>query len=854
MTEKAQQEKNAAERQVALLTDALESARTHEGIWLNTKGKAAPRFYPRGVSVSAFNAVILGLHSDQNGYKTNEYTLFSEAKKRGESVQAKEKGVPFLWYNWKEYENRHNPDEQITREQYQQLTPEEQKMYKGVRQREVRMLFNIEQTTFPMVDKNAFAHEVELFGGLSDREDVAREQQQLQKDVNLFILHTRDNLVPIRKDASGVSHYDAQRNAVYMAPQKSYGSYEDYVRDLVKLVVTATGHQQRLAREGMLMDGGKKPSEDAARQEQLVVELATGAKLQELGLPARISPENLQHIDFWKRELNENPCLVDALEMDVNNALDVIHKAERNEKVEYATDRAQQQTEEIQQQLPQHFYIADEIKSIPNQEKREMVIVRDSKAKTAEVILPAGASLEPKNELPGMSKERIKTALRKEGFYTVTFYNPDGALGYRPDDRHFEGKEVTVTRLNNWTLENVQTLDVSDAVKKAALVDFDSVMMLRDDDGKWALYLKPENERGFAVYPDKPDINTFFSLIRNPTPKTEAFRLELARKYHALATARPDLKIDLFKSDATEEELGRIERVNIFKTRDDKAKILCAPKIAGLEKVQPRLVTHDQWQRMWLAPDMQDYKKHLAASLFADVLRQGRSDAVAVGTDKTEQEGQAATPQETKQVVTEHKEEQEHEQREEEQQTEQKEKDEKEKLRNSPEQKKKEEQEEKAKEEATKAETKAVAAVVLTPMLKQFYDLKSKHPDAVLLFRAGDFYETYGEDARAASQTLGITLTRSNSTKGKDGKPLEMAGFPYHALDAYLPKLIRAGHRVAICDQLEAPRQTSKRSSVSSPVSGEEGLSPRQEVKEIVTPQEKQESKEDEETHREVRR
>ena len=175
-------------------------------------------------------------------------------------------------------------------------------------------------------------------------------------------------------------------------------------------------------------------------------------------------------------------------------------------------------------------------------------------------------------------------------------------------------------------------------------------------------------------------------------------------------------------------------------------------------------------------------------------------------------------------------------------------------MRNSAEQNKKEEQEEKAKEEATKAETKAVAAVVLTPMLKQFYDLKSKHPDAVLLFRAGDFYETYGEDARAASQTLGITLTRSNSTKGKDGKPLEMAGFPYHALDTYLPKLIRAGHRVAICDQLEAPRQTAARSSVSSPVSGEEGLSPRQEVKEIVTPQEKQESKEDEETHREVRR
>ena len=850
MTKKTQQEKNAAERQVVLLAGALESSRTHEGVWLNPKGKAAPRFYPKGVAVSAFNAVILGLHSDQNGYKTNEYTLFSEAKKRGESVQAKEKGVPFLWYNWKEYENRHKPDERITRETYQQLSPDEQKMYKGVRQREVRMLFNIEQTTLPMVDKNAFAHEVELFGGLASREDVAHEQQQLQKDVNQFILRTRDNLVPIRRDASGVSHYDAQRDAVYMAPQKSYGSYEDYVRDLVRLVVTATGHQQRLAREGMAVDGEKEPSEDAARQEQLVVELATGAKLQELGLPARISQENQQHIDYWKRELNENPCLVDALEMDVNNALEVIHKAERNEKVEYAAARTQQQTEVILQQLPQHFYVADEIKGIPNQEKREMVIVRDNNARSAEVILPAGASLEPKNELPGMSKERIRTALKKEGIDEVTFFNPDGALGYRPDDSHFESKEVTVARLNNWTLENVQQIDVSDGVKKAAAVDFDSVMMLRDDEGKWALYLKPENEKGFAVYPDKPDINTFFSLIRNPTPKTESFRLELARKYHALATAHPDLKIDLFKSQATDEGLGRIEHVNIFKTRDDKAKILCAPTITGLGKVQPRIVTHDQWQRMWLAPDMQDYKKHLAASLFADVLRQGCSDAVAVGTDKTEQESQAATPQETKQVVAEHKEE-EHEQRNEEQQTEQHEKKEEEKRQNSPEQKKKEEQEEKAKEEATKAETKAVTAVMLSPMLKQFYDLKSKHPDAVLLFRVGDFYETYGEDARSVSQTLGITLTRSNSTKGKDGKPLEMAGFPHHALDTYLPKLVRAGLRVAICDQLEAPKQTVKRGETATSA---DGLTPRQEVKEIITPQEKQETSESEETYTGVRR
>ena len=96
----------------------------------------------------------------------------------------------------------------------------------------------------------------------------------------------------------------------------------------------------------------------------------------------------------------------------------------------------------------------------------------------------------------------------------------------------------------------------------------------------------------------------------------------------------------------------------------------------------------------------------------------------------------------------------------------------------------------------------------LTPMMQQFYDFKAKHPDAVLLFRCGDFYETYGEDAVVASEILGITLTRRNN--GGQTDALEMAGFPYHALDTYLPRLVRAGRRVAICDQLEDPKLTKK--------------------------------------------
>ena len=107
--------------------------------------------------------------------------------------------------------------------------------------------------------------------------------------------------------------------------------------------------------------------------------------------------------------------------------------------------------------------------------------------------------------------------------------------------------------------------------------------------------------------------------------------------------------------------------------------------------------------------------------------------------------------------------------------------------------------------EESAPEVKSEDKAAESPILKQWRELKTKHPDALLLFRCGDFYETYCDDAKQAADTLGITLTRRSSDK------VQMAGFPFHALDTYLPKLIRAGIRVAICDQLEAPKATAKR-------------------------------------------
>lgn len=784
MTEKNQQEKMAAARQVELFTRAFEKAIDNGGVWLDNKGRKAPGLYQKQLQVSPFNAIILGMHADQHNYKTNQYTLFSEAKKRGESVQTKEKGVPFLWYNWNEYVSKSNPDDRISRADYQALSTEQQSDYKGIRTREVRALFNIEQTTLPMVDKTSYEKVVQDFGRLEDRVDVAAASEEIRQGVEKLLASAGQNMVEIRPDSSGVAHYDSTKDVVFLPDVTSYENYEDYARDAVSLLVSATGHQQRLAREGMTISNGKTSPEDAEKQERLIVEVATAVKLQELGIAAKLSPESMKMTDYWSRELRENPCLVDIIEKDVNNAVDMLHKAERGEKIELNNQSANQ-IAAIRNLLPKHYYVADEIKTLPNRDTKEFVIVKDPGCKMADVVLPEGASLGADNDIPGMNKGRIEHALQKEGYETVTFYNADGSMGYRPDDSFFDGKSVSVARLNKWNLDTITLLDVSDAVRRSGAVDFERILMMRDDDGKWALYMKPENEKSFCVYPDKADVNLFFTTVKQGNEEvSEMMRQEMAQKYYLATNEKPEQRIDIFKSDATPEELNQIERVNIFKTKateNQPSVILCLPTINS-EKLKPREVTPSQWQRLWLADDMQDYKKHLAASLFADVLRKGRADAVAVGTDKSEQEAQTENVNQ-KPVQQEEK---------------------------NQESSKDEDKKDEAKEETKKTETKAVAAASLSPMLKQFYDLKAKHPDAILLFRCGDFYETYCNDAEKASKILGITLTRSSRTKDIEGKPLSMAGFPYHALDTYLPKLIRAGERVAICDQLEAPKKNQE--------------------------------------------
>ena len=742
MKEKSQIEKKAEEKQITLLSTALSEASNAGGHWLNASGKGYPRFYPKGVSVSAFNALFMTLHSDKNGCKTNQFTLFSDAKAQGASVRENEQGVPFLFYNWNKYVHRNNPEQVISRDDYMKLYEEEQKLYKGVHNREIRTLFNIDQTTLPYVDKERYETTLRRYGSAVERGYTEADNRRLHIQFNDFLLRMRDNLVPVRLDGSGVPHYETDKDAVYMPRQREFRHYHDYIQEALRQIVSATGHQQRLAREGMVMKNGVAPSEDAVRQERLVVELASGIKMLELGLPARLSEESLKTVEYWCRELKENPNLMDALESDVNNAIEVINKAERGEKIEYATLRNRRQTTTMQEQMHKHYFVANEIRQHPDKAAKSIVLVIDREAKSADVILPAGASTEANNEIPGMNKGRIERALQKEGIEQVRFYNTDGALGYRPDDSYFNEKMVTLARLRNYTLEKLSTLDVSEAVRRANEVGFDAVQMIQDDKNRWALYIKPENKEGYSVYPDKEDVNRFFSTLKQAMDNIDKVRMELAHKYYALAEVKPDLKVDLFGSDTPEIDLNRIQRVAIFKTRQDG--IQCVATIDG-QKLQPRSVTPQQWQRMWVAEDRDGYKRHLAATLFADVLQKGQS----VGEQKAEEQ-----VRQQNETVPENR------------------------------------------SEETNDEN-------MSPK-RQFWDnLKEKHPDALYLIRAGEVYRLYNEDAAKGAKILGITV-KEYPEHGFS----TFAEFPRTQLDSYLPKLVRAGERVAISEiELQDKRQ-----------------------------------------------
>ena len=651
MAEETIPKKSGAERQTEILVAVLERAGQNGGVFLNSSQKRVPHFYDKPMRITPANALIMAMHSDQGGFKTNGYTMYNETHNRSEAVMKGQKGVPFVWTNLNQYVNKDNADEKISRTEYNALSDTDKEKYRVNPREDVYTIFNIDQTTMSHVHKEEYGKQLEQFGNKETRAENSNADKQLRMDVNQFIQSIKDNLVPIRKDATGIAHYDFKKDTLHIPAQKDFPSYADYVQEVSRQVVHVTGTPQRLGREGLQLEGMKQPTQEHLRHEMLVEELASAHKMLELGLPARLRPATIEQLSDIIAQIKANPDMGKSILQDVNRTVGMIKKAENGEKIKLIEKPSEKRHQAWESQFP--------LDKVPER--------------------------------------------------------------------------------------------------------FAQVTMLKDDNGKWTLVAKPENDRTVAVHPSKEDISMYFDMMKNDHDEAHIndFRTQFAQKYYSVVATHPEKEVNLFRSGAPQESLDMINKVNAFKTKDSKMLLVAT---IGDEKQKPVEINQSQWQRLWLADDKKEYKTHLAAILYADVLAAKRGD---VKQNTAETENNKRDMNET---------------------------------------------------------------IVVPPILRQYNDLKKKHPDAMLLFRCGDFYETYKDDAVKASNILGITLTRYSQRKEEDGSALRMAGFPYHALDTFLPKLIRAGERVAICDQIEQNRKPQQ--------SEEAKPEQKQEVKEVVSRQE----------------
>lgn len=415
--------------------------------------------------------------------------------------------------------------------------------------------------------------------------------------------------------------YDSKEDKIVVSGMKGEVGNEKMAalykaNDIYRAVVAATGTENRLDRSGR----NNLLPEDDAKHEQLVRELAAGVMMARQGLPAILSKENEKLIPYWEREIKENPKLLGIVERDVNNAVETIDNLVAKRKVDYESIRGQLPGKTMEK--PSKYSISQDLAKLPNIETKEIVVVKDILRKEADVILPAGASLEVNNEVPGMRKDRITIALKKEGIDDVRFYNAGGSLGLNKPNSYFQGKEVTLNNLKQYELVPHHTLDVEKQAAPKKEVIIKNFQAIKDDNGRYAFFIKPENEPSFSVYPAKEHLNTFYNVIK--TDKQAIVHNALAQRYYEMATKHPDTKLDLITPKKVDVDMKLIERPSITSSAQDAKQKLIFATINGQRVQAP--INKQQWQKMWLAEDMGAYKRALAAVIFEPMLKRGMEE------------------------------------------------------------------------------------------------------------------------------------------------------------------------------------------------------------------------------------
>lgn len=315
----------------------------------------------------------------------------------------------------------------------------------------------------------------------------------------------------------------------------------------------------------------------------------------------------------------------------------------------------------------------------------------------------------------------------------------------------------TVELLNVNSQEQAQRNTQENQVSKA--VSFEQITILKDDNEKWTLVARPNEQKPFAIHPSKQDISMYFDSLKNPNKEEGvSIRTELAQKYYGLSLQHPELKVDIFNTGATQENIEKIDRVNVFRTKDQKNMIIAY--VDG-KALQPIELNKSLYQRFWLTDNRSAYKVALAASLYAETLNNIKKE----GTKQAQEVEQTATKEQSKQSEVSHD----------------------------------------------------TAEKNIPPIMEQYKALKKNYSDALLLFRKGNYYIAYSDDAVTLSKKLDLEIKTEKNHYENEKTPLRSASFPASSLDGNLPKLIRSGSRVAICTPNEEEQKIPKPSRQDPP-------------------------------------
>ena len=397
--------------------------------------------------------------------------------------------------------------------------------------------------------------------------------------------------------------------------------------DIYRAVVAATGSEHRLDRMGR---NNLLPVDDA-KYERFVQDLAAGVLMARQGLPATLSKESMQNVNYLQREIRENPKMLGLIEKDVNNAIESIDKHLKQEIVKYEDIRKELTPKDLIVS-PKQYKISSDLAKIPDIESKQIVIVRDKAKGAADVILPEGASLDDDVEISGIRKDRIKIALGKEGISDVKFYNAGGGLGLNETNDYYKGKEVSVDKLKQYDFSQHRDIDVKPQIEAAKVANIKLFTPIKDDKGQYAFFFKVDNEPSFAVYPNEAHKRAYFDA-RNTDQKKEIHEA-LAQKYYSVAQKHPEIKVDLIMPKVPAVDMSKIERPTITKDRDDPNKKYVMATIDG--KLMREPISKDQWNKMWLADDMAEYKKAVAAVTFAPFLKVEEKNENPIKQEKQE--------------------------------------------------------------------------------------------------------------------------------------------------------------------------------------------------------------------------